>query len=151
VDQHKAISEDKKWMYDADPFDAKKRLEKQSTAAQSSTKATSSAGKGLGQTFKSDYPEVLMATSLRDLVEDAIKQVCALRPSSTIGTVDSVFELKTGTGIVPGHHRIYTARSCAGWHYSAHSAVITPRFQHKTDRGCFTVSFCGLTVYLYPA
>jgi len=76
VDQHKTISEDKKWMYDADPFEAKKTHEKPMYAAQSFTEATSSAKRDLGQRPRSDYPEVLMATSLRDLVEDAIKQVC---------------------------------------------------------------------------
>jgi ATP-dependent RNA helicase DHX57 len=81
VDQHKAVSEDKKWMYDADPFDAKKKHEKPMQAARSSTEATPSAGRDrdLGQRPKSDYPEVLMATSLRELVEDAIKQVCSLQ------------------------------------------------------------------------
>ena len=76
MDQHKAIPEDRKWMYDADPFDAKKKLEKPMYAPQSSTEATSSARRDLSQRPKSDYPEVLMATSLRDLVENAIKQVC---------------------------------------------------------------------------
>lgn len=76
MDEHKTISEDKKWMYDADPFDAKQRLQKPTTSAQSSTEAARSVAKDSGQKPKSNYPEALMAASIRDLVEDAIKQVC---------------------------------------------------------------------------
>ena len=62
-------------MYEADPFDAKRRSEKQVAVNKASTETTRSVEKNPGQAFKSNYPEVLMATSIRDLVEDAIKQV----------------------------------------------------------------------------
>jgi hypothetical protein len=64
-------------MYDADPFDARKRLQKEMTEAHSSSEAARSFEKDSGRRPKFDL-EVLMAASLRDLVEDAIKQVCSV-------------------------------------------------------------------------
>lgn len=65
-------------MYEADPFQAKKIVEERE-AQRSQQASTSSAvdpkvHKSSGQ-ISSNYPEVIMATSLRELVEDAIKQV----------------------------------------------------------------------------
>src|SRR5438445_2987348 len=79
ANEHKAIPEHKRWMYDADPFSAKKRLEAQAVArksreSQASTE-DSARHKPSTSTLRSNYPEVLMATSLRELVEDSIKQV----------------------------------------------------------------------------
>jgi ATP-dependent RNA helicase DHX57 len=76
--EHKKIEEHRKWMYDADPFQAKKIVEERQ-AQRSQQASTSSAAdpkvhKSSGQ-IPSNYPEVIMATSLRELVEDAIKQV----------------------------------------------------------------------------
>lgn len=62
-------------MYEADPFDAKRKPEKQMAADKMATEATRSVEKHPGQALRSSYPEVLMATSIRDLVEDAVKQV----------------------------------------------------------------------------
>lgn len=65
-------------MYEADPFQAKKIVEERE--AQSSQQASTSSAvdpkvhKSSGP-ISSNYPEVIMATSLRELVEDAIKQV----------------------------------------------------------------------------
>jgi len=66
-------------MYDADPFQAKKVVEeRQAKAAQKAQQTSTSRVADIkvhsGQ-ISSDYPEVIMATSLRELVEDAIKQV----------------------------------------------------------------------------
>ena len=114
VDQHKAISDDKKWMYDADPFEAKNNLQKSMTPTRSFAEPSRSSERQFGHSPKSDYPEVLMATSLRDLVEDAIKQVCSLQTISI-----TVFTLKTGTGTLSGRYRIYTCCSCPRQHDSA--------------------------------
>ena len=79
ANEHKAIPEHKKWMYDADPFSAKKRLEAQAAARQTRESQASiedpARHRPSTSTLQSSYPEVLMATSLRELVEDSIKQV----------------------------------------------------------------------------
>ena len=75
------IEEHQKWMYDADPFQAKKIVEeRQAKAAQKSQRAStlSVADTKVHQSSSrtsSDHPEVIMATSLRESIEDAIKQV----------------------------------------------------------------------------
>jgi hypothetical protein len=78
--EHKKIEEHQKWMYDADPFQAKKIVEeRQAKAAQKSQQTLTSSvvdtkiHKSSSQ-MSSNYPEVIMATSLRELVEEAIKQ-----------------------------------------------------------------------------
>lgn len=68
-------------MYESDPFEAKKTVEtRQNQAAKikeeaypSNTRASEYKSTG---TVSSEHPEVIMATSLRELVEDAIKEVC---------------------------------------------------------------------------
>jgi len=80
--EHKKIEEHKKWMYDADPFQAKKIVDERQQAkasqkyqqASTSSTADPKVHKSSGH-IPSDYPGVIMATSLRELVEDAIKQV----------------------------------------------------------------------------
>ncbi|KAF8971676.1 P-loop containing nucleoside triphosphate hydrolase protein [Flammula alnicola] len=84
--EHKKVEDHKKWMYEADPFLAKKMVEeRQAKAAQKQQEGTSSpaANSNVHKStsgISSDYPEVIMATSLRELVEDAIKQGIALYP-----------------------------------------------------------------------
>ena len=79
ANEHKAIPEHKQWMYDADPFSAKKRLEAQAAARKTRESQASTEDparhKPSTSTPQSNYTEVLMATSLRELVEDSIKQV----------------------------------------------------------------------------
>ena len=78
--EHRNVEEHRKWMYESDPFDAKKEVERRQAAAQKAREAPTS-GSQLGEIPKpnskgsSGYPEVVMATSLRELVEDAIKEV----------------------------------------------------------------------------
>lgn len=64
-------------MYDADPFQAKiveERQAQKSQQASTPSAVDTKAHKSTGN-ISSNYPEVVMATSLRELVEDAIKQV----------------------------------------------------------------------------
>ncbi|KAL0068598.1 putative ATP-dependent RNA helicase ucp12 [Marasmius tenuissimus] len=87
--EHKNAPEHQKWMYDADPFAARKEVEdRQARAAEkrsgSSSKAEgSSRGTSGGSSNEfSQAPEVRMATSLRESVEDAIKKGMSLYPES---------------------------------------------------------------------
>lgn len=75
--EHKTIPEHQAWMYDADPFAARKAVdERQAKAAQKATSQSTRVESG-GQTSSefSNAPEAKMAGSLRDLVEDAVKKV----------------------------------------------------------------------------
>ncbi|KAF5366936.1 hypothetical protein D9757_010848 [Collybiopsis confluens] len=84
--EHKASPEHLKWMYDPDPFAARKEVEeRQDRAAQkraqinaSSEPGASSRSSGSVHNEFSKAPEVRMATSLRDRVEEAVKQGIAL-------------------------------------------------------------------------
>lgn len=78
--EHKDAPDHQRWMYDADPFAARKAVdERQANAAQK--KASSAAGAGPskgGQTVSREFenaPEAKMAGALRDLVESSIKKV----------------------------------------------------------------------------
>jgi ATP-dependent RNA helicase DHX57 len=64
-------------LYDVDPFAAKKDRDARRVAGQKIREASNSTDNRNAQTSKvrADYPEVIMASSLRELVEDAIKQV----------------------------------------------------------------------------
>lgn len=80
--EHKQVPEHQKWMYDADPFGAKKMVEeRQAKASQRRDESTSGSSDAKPNHHLStgsrstDYPEVVMASSLRELVEDAIKKV----------------------------------------------------------------------------
>ncbi|KAG9314147.1 P-loop containing nucleoside triphosphate hydrolase protein [Chiua virens] len=77
--QHKAAPENRKWMYDADPFAAKGVEERQTKAAQKRTEKSSglqsNAHKSLASPEFGQAPEVRMSSILRDLVEDT---ACAL-------------------------------------------------------------------------
>ncbi len=77
MNEHKTTAEDKKWLYDVDPFAAKKERDVRRVVGQKAREASNSTDSRNAQTSKAraDYPEVIMATSLRELVEDAIKQV----------------------------------------------------------------------------
>lgn len=79
--EHKAIPDHQKWMYDADPFLAQQEVKKrQAKAAEKREETTASNSptrdvrKATSSNEFSQSPEVRMATSLRELVEDAIKE-----------------------------------------------------------------------------
>ncbi|CAA7264809.1 unnamed protein product [Cyclocybe aegerita] len=86
--EHKTIEEHQKWMYDADPFSAQKMVEERQAKAQQKreeatlAKANPDVPQAGSSTTSSDYPEVIMATSLRELVEDAIKEGFSLYPEA---------------------------------------------------------------------
>lgn len=77
--EHKAAPEHQKWMYDADPFLAKKTVEDRqikATEKRDSAASTSRASSTISSSREFERcPEVKMAPDLRDIVEDAIKQV----------------------------------------------------------------------------
>lgn len=70
-------------MYDADPFFAQKEVQKRQAKAaekrEETTASNSSSSSDIRKTTNSNefsqFPEIRMATSLRELVEDAIKEV----------------------------------------------------------------------------
>lgn len=80
--EHKVAPEHQSWMYDLDPFAAAKTVKERQEKAAQRKEESGEAGDQRPQASKSttsrEYihaPEVKMASSLRDLVEDAIKQV----------------------------------------------------------------------------
>lgn len=78
--EHKNSPEHMKWMYDADPFAARREVdERQAKAARKGDLSTSGASgvrpRAPGAGEFAQAPEVKMASSLRDLVEDAVKKV----------------------------------------------------------------------------
>lgn len=80
--EHSNVPEHMKWMYEADPFAARKAVdERQAKAAQkrgqssSDTHTDSARGNSVVSGELSTVPEVRMATTLREQVEDAVKQV----------------------------------------------------------------------------
>ncbi|KAF9531893.1 P-loop containing nucleoside triphosphate hydrolase protein [Crepidotus variabilis] len=86
ANEHKSVEEHRKWMYEPDPFAAKRGVEERQAAAQSAREGANSSKEPdrsrPPQNSSSNYPEVIMATSLRELVEDAIKQGFALYPDA---------------------------------------------------------------------
>ncbi|PPQ64076.1 hypothetical protein CVT24_008889 [Panaeolus cyanescens] len=83
--EHKAAPEHQKWMYDADPFAAQKAVEeRQKKAAEkraevSNPKPIDNTNQRSGTHPTSNY-DVIMATTLREFVETAIKKGIALYP-----------------------------------------------------------------------
>lgn len=79
--EHKNVEEHQKWMYESDPFAARKAVtERQEKASKKRDESQQGQNAGGGSTSKVskeflNAPEVKMATELRELVEDAIKKV----------------------------------------------------------------------------
>ncbi|KAI9060487.1 P-loop containing nucleoside triphosphate hydrolase protein [Trametes sanguinea] len=84
--EHKTVPEHQKWMYEADPFAARKSVEeRQEKAAKKKEEASRSEGSHKVSQTSSEYahaPEAKMATSLRDFVEDAVKKGIAMYPEA---------------------------------------------------------------------
>ena len=77
--EHKAAPAHQNWMYEADPFSARKAVqERQEKAAKRNEDASGSEiGAKPASHSPPDFanvPEAKMASSLRDLVEDAVKK-----------------------------------------------------------------------------
>ncbi|EEB93547.1 hypothetical protein MPER_07778, partial [Moniliophthora perniciosa FA553] len=96
ANEHKNAPEHQKWMYDADPFAAKKEVEeRQARAAEKRAEAVTSPSNSQRTTASNEFsqaPEVRMASSLRDMVEDAIKQGIALYPETSDQTTLTLSE-----------------------------------------------------------
>ncbi|ESK92682.1 dead deah box [Moniliophthora roreri MCA 2997] len=97
ANEHKNAPEHQKWMYDADPFAAKREVEeRQARAAEKRAEAIASSSDTHKTTIVSNEfsqaPEVRMASSLRDMVEDAIKQGMALYPETSGQTTSTLSE-----------------------------------------------------------
>ncbi|KAK0456179.1 P-loop containing nucleoside triphosphate hydrolase protein, partial [Armillaria borealis] len=103
--EHKNAPEHLKWMYDADPFAARKMVEqRQAKAAEKraepepkSDPHTGSSNASLG--FQ-NWPEIKMSNELRNQVEDAVKQGWAALPEGAQAVVPKDIpeeEIKAGT------------------------------------------------------
>ncbi|KAG1839236.1 P-loop containing nucleoside triphosphate hydrolase protein [Suillus subalutaceus] len=74
--EHKNVPEHMKWMYDADPFAARRAVdERQAKAVKNQQQGNSKTSMMLGSKEFANSPEVRMSTELRDLVEDVVKKV----------------------------------------------------------------------------
>lgn len=81
-EEHKKAPAHQEWMYEADPFAARKAVEeRQAIAKKKDTKSQAPDSRGVVKTSPefANAPEAKMASGLRDLVEDCIKQVCHKR------------------------------------------------------------------------
>ncbi|OCH95734.1 P-loop containing nucleoside triphosphate hydrolase protein [Obba rivulosa] len=87
--EHKNAPDHQAWMYDTDPFAARKAVEERQAAAAKKRDEAPKEGGGSGSSSSSTSPEFVnapeakMASSLRDLVEDCIKKAIAANPEST--------------------------------------------------------------------
>lgn len=80
AEEHKNVPEHQKWMYEADPFAARKAVdERQATATAKQEEASKPVDERTGRSGSSsefaNAPEVKMSTNLRDSVERSIKKV----------------------------------------------------------------------------
>ena len=77
--EHKAAPAHQSWMYEADPFAARKAVnERQEKAAQKNEEVNRPEGHSRPIQQSSEFvsaPEVKMASSIRDFIEDAVKKV----------------------------------------------------------------------------
>ncbi|KAI0368891.1 P-loop containing nucleoside triphosphate hydrolase protein [Pilatotrama ljubarskyi] len=84
--EHKNAPEHQKWMYEADPFAARRSVgERQEKAAKKKEDAVRGEGSSKPSHSSSEYanaPEAKMATSLRDFVEDAVKKGINMFPDA---------------------------------------------------------------------
>ncbi|KAG7452226.1 P-loop containing nucleoside triphosphate hydrolase protein [Guyanagaster necrorhizus] len=88
--EHKNAPEHLKWMYDADPFTARKMVDwRQAKAAEkrAEPEAKSDSHKSEASSGFQNWPEVKMSNELRDQVEDAVKQGWASLPKSAHAAV----------------------------------------------------------------
>ncbi|RDB29375.1 hypothetical protein Hypma_015909 [Hypsizygus marmoreus] len=86
--EHKNSPPHLKWMYEADPFaaqEARAAMKRDAAAAQSTSSSASTQKPTHGQASREFFqaPEVKMASSLRELVEDAIKKGFSLYPEAS--------------------------------------------------------------------
>lgn len=88
AEEHKKVEEHQKWMYESDPFAARKAVdERQASAAKKKEEKDQGSSRPSAMSTKqsiefANAPEVKMASDLRDLVESCIKKVSS--PSRTM-------------------------------------------------------------------
>ncbi|KAI0828826.1 P-loop containing nucleoside triphosphate hydrolase protein [Trametes gibbosa] len=84
--EHKTVPEHQSWMYDADPFAARKTVnERQEKAAKKKEDVNRGEGSAKVVQTSSEYanaPEAKMATSLRDFVEESVKKGIVMFPEA---------------------------------------------------------------------
>ncbi|PBL00719.1 P-loop containing nucleoside triphosphate hydrolase protein [Armillaria gallica] len=103
--EHKNTPEHSKWMYDADPFAARKMVEqRQAKAAEKRAEPEPKSDPHTGSSNVSpgfqNWPEVKMSNELRNQVEDAVKQGWASLPEGAQAAVPKDIpeeEIKAGT------------------------------------------------------
>ncbi|KAF8899103.1 P-loop containing nucleoside triphosphate hydrolase protein [Infundibulicybe gibba] len=93
-EERKKVPDSMKWVYDADPFVAKQHEDARRAKVTQKREAKDVAGSSSSHRAEkpgdsSRYPEVMMATSLRESVEDAVKKGFILYPEAT-DTVPSI-------------------------------------------------------------
>ena len=75
--EHNSAVHQLQWLYATDPFAAKKEFEDRKAQLSQSNKSASKSGRQRGEVsggYK-DLPEVKMASTIRELVEEAVKKV----------------------------------------------------------------------------
>lgn len=81
--EHKQALEHQQWMYDADPFAARKAVdERQEKAAKKREQPSTNAAISVTSAEYANAPEVKMASSVRDVVEESIKKVSETESTS---------------------------------------------------------------------
>ena len=84
--EHRNVPEHQKWEYDADPFAARKAVDqRQEKTIKKKEERKATTVSGTSPEYQ-HAPEAKMASSLRDLVEETIKQESASPTSSKIWT-----------------------------------------------------------------
>lgn len=86
--EHKNAPEHMQWMYDADPFAARRAVdERQAKAAKNRQEGNPKDSKTQASQEFAHAPEVRMASELRDMVEDVVKKVIEFRNFSRVDIV----------------------------------------------------------------
>ncbi|KAF8167397.1 P-loop containing nucleoside triphosphate hydrolase protein [Crassisporium funariophilum] len=100
AEEHKKVPEHQNWMYEADPFLAQQGVQerqakadkKRQEASTSNTQNAETTRKASSSSELSGSPEVRMASSLRELVEDAIKQGMSAYPDAADPSSSSLLQ-----------------------------------------------------------
>jgi ATP-dependent RNA helicase DHX57 len=82
---HKTCPDHLKWQYEADPFAAKRMVEQRQEVASRKKIAEQATGHLQDHSRSKEYekaPEVRMASSMRERVEDVVKEVLSSQPDS---------------------------------------------------------------------
>ncbi|KAJ6520085.1 P-loop containing nucleoside triphosphate hydrolase protein [Mycena sanguinolenta] len=102
--EHKNVPDHQSWMYNVDPFAAKKEVEQRqiqalnkrrdqlapAESAETSSRGSEARPHSVVSKEFADAPEVKMAGALRDLAEDAIKQAISLYPEAKDDVTPSI-------------------------------------------------------------